>query len=181
MLGLVLAIAYGSLLVLRNQSHLTKPLFQYQNGFLYSMLTLSFPHFIYYFIPVVLFLIASLIMGIDYSAPGYLIGTWSIFIISFIVFISKALLRGFKTTFMNIVEIVSSFLFCLIWIPLLVKIHQNDNTGSCSGGQFTIDLLFPIFALLWLLVSLILMILYIVRKKNKKAQEYTSTDKSKIV
>ena len=177
---LVLAILLGFLLILRNKSNLTKTLFQYQNGFLYSMFTLTFPHFIFYFIPLSLFFIAALVQGIDYSSHAYLIGTWTLLAISLLNCISKAILRGFKTTFMNITDIISSFLYLIMWIPLLIKVHKNETNAPCSGGQYILDLFFPILALLWLLTSLILLILYIIRKKNQKSKEYNIEKQSTL-
>ena len=176
---LIGAIVYAVLLILRNKAHLTKQLFQYQNGFLYSMFTLSWPHFLCYSIPLLLFLICSILMAIDFQAPSYLLGAWSLFTFSLVNLCVRIFLRKFKTLFLNIIEIACALLFCLIWIPLLIKVHRKETSSSCSGGSFVLDLFFPILALTWLIGSFGLLVFYIVSKRAKKSTNIRVGEHSK--
>lgn len=172
------AIAFALLQVMRNKEKLTNPLFQYQNGFLYSMFTLKSPNYLMYTPPVVLLLMSSLFIAIDYSEPHYLFGTWGVFCLSLLILVMKVIVRPFKSLFMNIAEIVCDFLFLCLWIPILIKVHKKEKNGSCEGSGFALDVAFPALATLWVLASLALMAFYLIRRKNQKTKEYGTDTKS---
>ena len=102
------------------------------------------------------------------------------FICSLLSLICKAVLRPFKLLFMNILEIVCDFLFAVIWIPLLVKIHQNEANSACQGSAFWVDVFFPILAMFWIVASLGLLVAYIIHKRSLKSADYLTPEKSKF-
>lgn len=175
---LLMAVAFALQKILLGKNKLTMPLFQYQNGFLYSIFILKIPQVIYYTIPLILYIICSVFMGFDYPKPNYIIGTWAAFIACLLVLISKIVLRPFKTMYMNICEMILDGLFCLMWIPLLYKVHKKNTNPSCSGGGLFWDLLFPLLAMLWIIGSLVGLVLYLLRRRKQKSSEFIKEEKS---
>ena len=180
-IGLLIAIIFACFKIFTNKNKLTLSLFQYQSGFLYSIFKLQFPHYLYYTFPLIIFICCSILMGLDYPEANFILGTWAAFVASLTVLLSKIILRNFKSKFMNICEILLDLLFCLMWIPLLIKVHQQQIDSPCSGNSFILDLLFSLLAMLWVFTSLAMLVLYLIRKRKQKANDYTTEEKSNFI
>jgi hypothetical protein len=140
---------------------------------------LKFPKFVFYSLPLILYTIAAIFVGMDYPTPNYILGTWAVFVAALLALALKVALRPFKSSFMNLCDILCDVFFCLMWIPLLIQVHKKESNGACEGSGYLLDIFFPILACIWILACLVMLALYILRRKNRKALEYGIDSKSK--
>lgn len=165
---LLASIGYGGFIVSRNKQKLYDPLFQYQNGFLYCSFKQKIPQIFVFILSTVIFLIVSIIIGIDFEKASYTVGIWSLFVFSLIYMIMIVALFPFKIKLINILEIISALFLMLAFMFLLISIYFTDKVRTCSNMGFFFDIMFPIFALLFILSTLGAALFYFLKHNNKK-------------
>lgn len=167
---LLLSIGYGGALVSKNKQKLYEPVYQYQNGFLYSPFNQKNPQMLTFILSTVIFFIMALIIGINFETSSYKTGIWCLFIFSLVHLILIIALFPFKIKLINIFEICSSIFLMLAFMFLLISIYYIDDVRTCSKHGYFFDIMFLICALLFIVSVLAAAIIYFLKYNNSNKQ-----------